>query len=351
MIGDLVNDRFLRACRREPVDRTPVWFMRQAGRYMPEYRALREKHTLLELCRTPELAVEVTLQPVRRAGRRRRHPVQRPPAAARAPGHPVRLPGRRGAGHPEARALARPTSTACGASSRGEALGNVLEAIRLLRRAARGRCRSSGSRARRSRSPPTPIEGGHSKHFALTKRLMYAEPAAWHRAGRAPRRRRRRLPRRPGRGRRAGRAALRLLGGRARRGDYREFVLPARARDLRAPARHGRARDPLRHRHRPPARRPARGGRRRHRRGLAHAARRGLVARWRGAAVQGNLDPTALFAPRERLLARVDDVLRRAGGRAGPHLQPGPRHPARHAGRERPGRGRTRHATRDAPRP
>jgi uroporphyrinogen decarboxylase len=60
-----VNDLFLRACRREPTPRTPVWFMRQAGRYMPEYRKLREKHTLIELCKTPELALEVTLQPLR----------------------------------------------------------------------------------------------------------------------------------------------------------------------------------------------------------------------------------------------------------------------------------------------
>src|SRR5579884_2494254 len=63
-----MNDRFLRACRREPTDRTPIWLMRQAGRSLPEYRALKAEHSLLEITRRPELCAEVTLQPVRRFG-------------------------------------------------------------------------------------------------------------------------------------------------------------------------------------------------------------------------------------------------------------------------------------------
>ena len=59
---------FLRACRREKTAFTPVWLMRQAGRYMAEYRALRAKHAFLELCKTPVAAAEVTLQPVERIG-------------------------------------------------------------------------------------------------------------------------------------------------------------------------------------------------------------------------------------------------------------------------------------------
>lgn len=62
------NDLFLRACRRESVERVPVWYMRQAGRYDPEYRKIKEKYTLLDICAEPELAAEVTMMPVRKLG-------------------------------------------------------------------------------------------------------------------------------------------------------------------------------------------------------------------------------------------------------------------------------------------
>src|SRR5438132_2007462 len=64
----LDGSRFVRACLRRPVDRTPIWFLRQAGRYMPEYMAVRKHHALLEICRTPEIAAEVTITAAERLG-------------------------------------------------------------------------------------------------------------------------------------------------------------------------------------------------------------------------------------------------------------------------------------------
>src|SRR4051812_30107733 len=175
-----VNDRFLRACRLQAVDRTPVWFMRQAGRYMPEYRALRAQHSLLHLCRTPELAVEVTLQPVRALG---------VDAAILfsdllLPLAPLGIPFdfKQGEG-PVIERVVR-TGDDIDRLQRyepREALGMVLEAIRLVRRELAGQVPLIGFGGAPFTLASYAIEGGHSSSFAATKSLMYQDPSAWHR--------------------------------------------------------------------------------------------------------------------------------------------------------------------------
>jgi uroporphyrinogen decarboxylase len=309
-----MNDRFIRACRREPVDRTPVWFMRQAGRYMPEYRALRERHSLLELCRTPELAVEVTLQPVGALG---------VDAAILfsdllLPLAPLGIPFDFHAG--EGPVIEKPLRTAADAAALRsfeprEELGMVLEAIRLLRRELR--VPLIGFAGAPFTLASYAIEGGHSTSFARTKALMYGDPGTWHRLAellaevvadylRAQVE--------------AGAQALQLFDswiGAVDEADYRELVLPHvrhifdALSDLDVPKIHfGTGTF-----HLLSAQREAGGT------VIGMDWRAPLDEGWRlagdGVAVQGNLDPTLLLAPRERLLARVDDVLRRAGGRPG----------------------------------
>jgi uroporphyrinogen decarboxylase len=309
-----MNERFLRACRRQPVDCTPVWFMRQAGRYMPEYRALREKHSLLELCRTAELAVEVTLQPVKAL----------PVDAAilfsdlLLPLAPLGIPFDFKAGegpHIEKPLRSRADIEALRRFEPRQELGMVLDAIRLLRR------ELSVPLIGFAGAPFTlasyAIEGGHSNNFASTKGLMYTDPEAWHRlAGlladvvadylRAQVE--------------AGAQALQVFDswiGALDEADYREFVLPHvrrifdSVRDLDVPIIHfGTGTG-----HLLAIQREAGGS------VIGVDWRTPLDEGWRragdGVAVQGNLDPTLLFASRERLLARVDDVLRAAGGRPG----------------------------------
>ncbi len=309
-----MNDRFLRACRREVVDATPVWFMRQAGRYMAEYRALREKHTLLEICRTPELAVEVTLQPIRAFG----FDAAILFSDLLIPLAPLGIPFDFQAG--EGPVIETPIRSAGDVAALRrfdprQELGMVLEAIRLLRRELQ--VPLIGFAGAPFTLASYAIEGGHSTSFARTKALMYEDPKTWHRLAtllaevvadylRAQVE--------------AGVQAVQLFDswiGALDEADYREFALPHVRRIFEALSDTG---VPQIHfgtgtGHLLAVQREAGGT------VIGVDWRTPLDEGWRrvgdGVAVQGNLDPTLLFAPRERLLARVDEVLRRAGGRPG----------------------------------
>ena len=309
-------DRFLRACRREPVDATPVWFMRQAGRYMPDYRELRRRYSLMQICREPELAAAVTMQPVeaievdaailfsdllvpftpmgldfdfvRGEGPAIEHPVRSDADVARL----------------------RPFEPR-------EALAHVLETIRLLRRELEGRVPLIGFGGAPFTLAAYAIEGGPSTTYAHTKAFMYAQPAAWHRlceyfadviadylTAQVE----------------AGAQAMQVFdswAGALARHDYREFVLPHSRRLFERLAGAG---VPLIH---------FAVGTTAILRDIAEAGGDVIGIDWRqpldeawavigpDRGVQGNLDPAQLLGPRDRLLMAADDVLARAAGRPG----------------------------------
>lgn len=172
-----MQDRFLRACRREPTDVTPVWFMRQAGRYMAEYRALRAKHTLLEICKTPELALEVTLQPLRMGMDAAilfadillpLEPMGAPFEFAAGEGPVVREPVRTRADIERLRVF-----------EPEEGLGYVLQAVRLIRRELDGKTPLIGFAGAPFTIASYLIEGGKSSDYRRTKLLMWTDPEAW----------------------------------------------------------------------------------------------------------------------------------------------------------------------------
>jgi uroporphyrinogen decarboxylase len=166
----------VRVARREPVERTPVWFMRQAGRSLPEYRALRQRHSFFELAGTPELCAEVTLQPVRRHGVDAA--VLFADIVTPVVGMGIGVELVEGVGP----VVDEPIASMADVEklSVGDPDENVLEAIRLVRReldsdkALIGFCGAPFTVAGYL------VEGKPSRDFARTKSLMYREPAVWH---------------------------------------------------------------------------------------------------------------------------------------------------------------------------
>ena len=290
--------------------------MRQAGRYMSEYRRLRERYSLLDLCRTPDLATEVTLQPVRR--------IDVDAAILFSdlllPLEPMGIPFDFVKG--EGPAVERPLrSEADLAGVRRfeprEKLSYVLDAIRQIKPALADRVPLIGFAGAPFTLASYAIEGGHSNNFAYTKSLMYGYPAAWHRfcdliaeiigdylVAQVE----------------AGVDCVQVFDswvGALNAADYREFILPhtakifARVAPTGVPTIHfgvgtGSILDLLR-----------------------EAGGDVIGADWRtpldeawerigpDRGVQGNLDPTLLLGPLERVFAATDEVLARAGGRPG----------------------------------
>jgi uroporphyrinogen decarboxylase len=179
MNSKLRNSAFMRACRREPVDRTPVWLMRQAGRYMPEYRALREKHSLLALCKTPELAVQVTLQPIHRF----HFDAAIIFADILLPIEPMGLHLEFAKG--EGPVIHNPITTEKDVDvlrvyDVEDGLGFVFDAIRLVVREL-GNTPLIGFAGAPFTLASYMIEGGYSRHFLNTRKLMLNHPGVWHR--------------------------------------------------------------------------------------------------------------------------------------------------------------------------
>jgi uroporphyrinogen decarboxylase len=289
--------------------------MRQAGRYMPEYRALRQRYSLLEICRQPELAVAVTLQPV--------DAIEVDAAILFSdlllPFTPLGLDFDfvKGEGPQIARPIRSPDDV--GRLKRfepREALGPVLETIRLLGIELRGRVPLIGFAGAPFTLAAYAIEGGPSKSYALTKRFMYSQPAAWHRlcdllSSLTADYLRAQVE--------AGVQAIQVFdswAGALGRDDYREFALPHSRRIFDELA--GSA-VPLLH---------FGVGTSGILRDMAEAGGHVIGVDWRqpldeawaaigDRGVQGNLDPSVLLGPSERVFAAADDILRRAGGRRG----------------------------------
>jgi uroporphyrinogen decarboxylase len=173
----LDGSRFIRACLRRPVDRTPVWFLRQAGRYMQEYRDVRKHHTLIEICKQPELAAEVTITAAEKLG------VDAAIIFADLllPLEPMGLDFEFQAG--EGPVVHRPLRTAedirALRTDRAEDLAYVARSIQKVAAHFRDRLGIIGFCGAPFTLASYMIEGGSSRNYIETKRFMYRDPTAW----------------------------------------------------------------------------------------------------------------------------------------------------------------------------
>jgi uroporphyrinogen decarboxylase len=174
-----MNSRFLEACRRRPTDVRPVWFMRQAGRYMKQYRDIRAKHGILEICKRPDLAAQVTLQPVE---------ILDVDAAIifadlLLPVEPMGLKLRFAPG--EGPVIDNPVRTSSDIDSLSisntDDLGYVGESIQLVSKALAGRVPIIGFLGAPFTMASYMIEGGPSRNFIRTKQMMYRDETLWRR--------------------------------------------------------------------------------------------------------------------------------------------------------------------------
>ncbi|MBS3909973.1 MAG: uroporphyrinogen decarboxylase [Actinobacteria bacterium] len=310
------NDRFLRACRREPVDATPVWLMRQAGRYMKEYRDIRAKYDFLTMCKKPEVAAEITLQPI--------DALDVDAAILFADillpfeGMGIDLEFAKGEGpviHNPVRGMADVANVRV--IDAEEATPYVAEAIKILRRELENRVPLIGFSGAPFTLASYVIEGSGSRDYRYAKAMMYEAPAAWHAlmeklAEIVTRYLKMQIA--------AGAQAVQMFDswvGALNPNDYREFVMPYSAlvmdnlADAGVPRIHfaNNASTLLE---------------------LVSEAggdvvgidwRVNLDEAWRrigyDKAIQGNFDPIALFGPVESIEARVKDILDRTDGRPG----------------------------------
>jgi uroporphyrinogen decarboxylase len=311
----LAETRFLRACRGLPVDTTPVWLMRQAGRYMPEYRAVRRKHSLLEICKSPQLAAEVTITAAEALG------VDAAIIFADLllPLEVMGMSFRFAAG--EGPVIETPLRTeqqvAALQTNRADELNYVAEAIRLVAKHFSERIPVIGFCGAPFTLASYMIEGGGSRHYIETKKMMYAEPKTWERLMHALVTV---LTTYGAQQIAAGAASFQVFDswvGCLSPADYRQYVLP-HTRELISKLREPGV--PVIYFGTDTATLLS---------DMQQAGADVIGLDWRipldegwsrldnRGAVQGNLDPVALFAPWPELRARIEDVLRRADNRPG----------------------------------